>query len=76
MATKKETVEMTTIRPKDLAEELGVDGKVLRSYLRANFARPTEAKNTSWEIDSDTAKAVREHYAAKAAAKTKDADEA
>ena len=31
-----------TFRPEELAEELGVSGKLIRAYLRANHTRPTE----------------------------------
>jgi hypothetical protein len=55
----------TTITPKALAEELGIDPKRLRSYLRANHTRPNEAKNTSWAIPSDVADAAREKFTAK-----------
>jgi predicted site-specific integrase-resolvase len=52
-----------TYTPKELAESLGVTGKILRNYLRANHTRPTEAKNTSWIIDAKTANAARAHFA-------------
>lgn len=59
--------DVQNITPKALAEEIGIDPKRLRSYLRANFARPAEAKNTTWGIAPDAAKAAREHFAAKVA---------
>jgi hypothetical protein len=49
--------------PKVLADELGIDPKRLRAYLRATFARSPEAKNTSWAITPDAALAAREHFA-------------
>lgn len=49
--------------PKALAEELSVDAKRLRGFLRANFARPAEAKNTSWSIGPEAVAAAREHFA-------------
>jgi hypothetical protein len=51
------------VTPKALANELGIDPKRLRSYLRANFTRSNEVKNTSWAITPDAAKAAREHFA-------------
>jgi len=51
------------VTPKALANELGVDPKRLRAYLRATFTRPIEAKNTSWAITPDAANAAREHFA-------------
>jgi hypothetical protein len=52
-----------TITPKALAEEIGIDAKVLRSYLRKEFPRPTEVKNQSWIITADAANAAREKFA-------------
>ena len=55
-----------TITPSVLATELEVDAKRVRAYLRKNFARPVEAKNSTWNVPADAAKAVREHFAKKA----------
>jgi hypothetical protein len=52
----------TTITPKALADELGIDAKRLRGWLRANHARTAEAKNTTWAIDADTADAARARF--------------
>jgi phage antirepressor YoqD-like protein len=52
----------TTIAPKDLAAELGIDPKRLRGWLRANHARVAEAKNTTWAIDATTADAARARF--------------
>jgi hypothetical protein len=54
-----------SVTPKALAEELSIDPKRLRAYLRANFARTVEAKNTTWTITDEAEKAAREHFAAK-----------
>jgi hypothetical protein len=54
---------MSNVTPKMLADELSVDPKRLRAFLRANFARPAEAKNTSWSIGADAVKAARAHFA-------------
>jgi hypothetical protein len=51
------------ITPKELAAKLEVDPKRLRAFLRANFTRPAEAKNTSWSIGPDAVKAATEHFA-------------
>jgi hypothetical protein len=56
----------TAITPEALAKEMGVNGKVVRAYLRRTFTRPVEAKGTTWSIDAKAAKATREHFAAKA----------
>jgi predicted site-specific integrase-resolvase len=58
-----------TYTPKALAEEIGVDPKSLRGYLRKNHTRVAEAKNTTWIIDEDAATAAREHFAKQRAAK-------
>lgn len=50
------------VTPKQLADELGVDPKRLRGFLRTNFARPIEAKNTSWAIGPEAVQAAREHF--------------
>jgi hypothetical protein len=55
-----------TIRPEELAKELGVSGKQIRAYLRANFPRDAKAKNTSWHLNAAQAKKVREAFAKKA----------
>lgn len=50
------------LTPTVLAKELGVDPKRLRAYLRANHARPAEAKNTSWTIAAPVARAARAYF--------------
>jgi len=50
-------------RPEDLAKEIGVSGKIVRSFLRATFPRPAEAKNTSWVLTPKMNDAVRSHFA-------------
>lgn len=64
-----------TYAPKELAAELGIDAKVLRSYLRANHARPKDAKNTSWVIPATVAAAAKKNFA-KNVAGSKDAPKA
>ena len=59
----------TYVTPKALSEELGIDPKVLRSFLRKTFTRPVEAKNTTWLLTEETVTATKEHYAALAAKK-------
>lgn len=54
------------ITPKALAEELGIDPKRLRGWLRANHARDAAVKGTTWGITPDTADAARERFAPKA----------
>lgn len=52
-----------TYTAKALAEEIGVDAKSLRGYLRKEFTRPLEVKNTGWIITEDAAQAARDHFA-------------
>lgn len=40
-------------------------GKRVRSYLRAKYARPSEAKNTSWILSRDVAQDVLDTFTAK-----------
>jgi predicted site-specific integrase-resolvase len=51
------------LTPKALAEEIGIDAKVLRAYLRKEFTRSNEVKNTSWIIPAEAADAAREKFA-------------
>lgn len=55
------------LTPKALAEEIGIDPKVLRSYLRKEFPRPQEAKNTTWIVPAPAATKAKEHFAKKEA---------
>jgi predicted site-specific integrase-resolvase len=60
----KEVTNMAeAITPKALAEEIGIDAKVLRAYLRKEFTRDPEVKNTSWIITPEAADAAREKFA-------------
>lgn len=51
-----------TYRPEDLATELGISGKVLRSYLRKTFPRPASAKGSTWVVTAVQAKACRAYF--------------
>lgn len=62
MSNDTTTEAPKAITPKALAEELDIDAKRLRSYLRSNFTRAAEAKNTTWVIDTDTADAARAYF--------------
>jgi hypothetical protein len=62
-ATDKAVAEPTFVTPKALAEELDVDAKRIRAFLRGSeHARSLEAKNTSWLLDEATANAVRDRF--------------
>ena len=60
MATK-----VKTVTPEELAKELEVSGKQIRAWLRANFPRSKEQKNTSWHLSPAMAKKVREAFSSK-----------
>jgi hypothetical protein len=62
MAKATETKEPVTTTPKALAEELGVDAKRIRSFLRSEMTREAEAKNTSWILSEKQAEAVRVRF--------------
>lgn len=53
------------VRPETLATDLGVSGKIVRSFLRSTFTRPVEAKGTTWVLSNDQAKATVEHFVAR-----------
>jgi len=52
-----------TYSASELAQEIGVNAKVLRSYLRRNHTRVAEAKNTTWVIDAKVANAAKKAFA-------------
>lgn len=57
--------------PSELSELTGVDAKRIRAYLRSNFTRNPEAKNTSWAVSTEVKNDVVDHFSkSKAAAST------
>lgn len=54
-----------TYRPEELADELGVSGKLIRAFLRKTFTRTPEAKNTAWVVTHEQAEIVRKHFLAR-----------
>jgi hypothetical protein len=58
-----DTMATKTYTPGDLAKELGISPKVLRAYLRKEFPRKAEAKNTSWVITTAVAGKARKAFA-------------
>jgi hypothetical protein len=50
------------VRPNDVAERLGVDGKAVRNFLRSEFKRDATKKNTSWYLTPDMVEAIEEHF--------------
>jgi hypothetical protein len=63
-----------TYRPEQIAENLGVSGKVVRAYLRKQFPRPEEAKNTSWVLDEKMAAQTLKHFKALRSKDSEDAE--
>jgi hypothetical protein len=59
---RKATQETVTYTPKELAEKLEMSPKRLRAYLRQNFPRTSEEKNTNWQIPKAVADKVIAHY--------------
>jgi hypothetical protein len=57
-----ETETVETITPTMLATELDVNPKVLRAWLRRNFPRPLDQKNTSWSLSQDMIDAATEYF--------------
>jgi hypothetical protein len=64
MATKTQKDAPKTYTPKQLSEELDIDAKRIRAFLRGteDTARPSEAKNTSWQLTEAQAQLVRERF--------------
>lgn len=58
----EEISEPAFITPKALGEELDVNPKRIRAFLRQEWTRNPEAKNTSWMLDEDAANAVRARF--------------
>ena len=63
-ATKSapEKVQMTGITPTDLAETLDISPKSLRAWLRTNYPRTADQKNSRWYLPESQVKAATEHY--------------
>lgn len=54
--------EESVMTPKALATELEVSPKTLRSFLRREFPRSAQEKNTSWKLTEDQVAKAREHF--------------
>lgn len=53
-----------TYRPEQIAETLGISGKVVRSFLRREFKRPAQAKGSTWVLSQAQANATLKHFRA------------
>ena len=58
------TANAKTYRPEQLATSLGISGKIVRSYLRKTYARPAEAKGTTWVLTAKQASDTLAHFKA------------
>jgi len=54
-----------TYRPEQLADALGISGKVVRAHLRRTFPRPVEAKGSTWVLSAKQAEETLAHFRAK-----------
>ena len=58
----EETEEAEGMRPKVLAEELNINPKALRAFLRREFPRGNQEKNTSWYLTEEQISKAREYF--------------
>lgn len=52
-------------RPENVANALGISGKLVRGFLRQTFTRPIEAKGTTWVLTNDQTNATIDHFLAR-----------
>ena len=74
MSSKQQTNEPEAIvavrkqanaRPEQVANALGISGKVVRGFLRSTFTRPVEAKGTTWVLTNEQTNATVDHFLAR-----------
>lgn len=53
------TADGGIVRPEDLARELGISAKSLRSWLRRTFPRPESARGADWHLSPEQVEAAR-----------------
>jgi DNA-binding transcriptional regulator YiaG len=63
-----------TARPEEVANALGVSGKLVRGFLRMTFPRPIEAKGTTWVLTHDQTNHTVDHFLARRSPVTPDAN--
>lgn len=44
-----------TYRPEQIAEALGISGKIVRAHLRRTYPRPASAKGSTWVLSQKQA---------------------
>lgn len=54
--------ETQAVRPTDLAKELDVSAKALRGFLRREFPRSADSKNTSWTLTPEMIEKATAHF--------------
>ena len=59
---KPVTKKASGTTPTNLAEELGINPKSLRAWLRINFARSEEDKNKRWYLSEKEIRAAKQHF--------------
>lgn len=57
-------VKAVIIRPSDLAAELEISPKALRGFLRREFPRGADQKNTSWALTQEMIDSATDHFTA------------
>ena len=67
----KKYANAENVRPEALAADLGISGKIVRGFLRQTFARPIEAKGTTWVLSAEQASATVAHFVSRRAPETK-----
>ena len=50
------------LHPKELAEELGVSPKTVRSFLRSKFPRNEERLGNRWHLDEQQIEQAKDHF--------------
>jgi len=50
------------VTPRDLSDELGVSQRKIRDYLRKKYGVLASANEVRWELGTDRAADVREHF--------------
>jgi transposase len=63
-----------TYRPEQIADALGVSGKIVRAYLRRTFPRPIESKGSTWVLNAEQAQQTLEFFKAKNPSATPEAE--
>lgn len=59
-----------TVRPEELAAELGVTGLTVRNYLRTRYPRDPSEHGTNWSLSEEQARDVVEHFGGAAGAES------